>query len=379
MLSEAKCTDDALITLRGCIQKVATGPEYSKSLSVDEAHGAMAQILSGEADPVQTAVFLIALRMKRETDDENRGILQALLEVTPTVVAEVDEVLDMADPYDGFIRALPASPFLPAVLAACGVASLSHGVETVGPKFGVTHRTVLRAAGVDVDLTVDGAARQLADKGIGWAYVDQKVFCPRLHALQGVRQLIAKRPCLTTLEVLLGPVRGKRHTHLVTGYVHKAYPRVYALLARQAGFDSAAIIRGVEGGIIPSLQQTAKVYAYHAQGAETLSECDPTRLGIVQQSRAVPLPQGIARRTATDDTTTPIDSEATAHAAARCGLAGLSGEQGAMRDSLIYAGAIVLHHLGRAPSLEDGARQARSALDSRAALQHFEASLKQTA
>jgi uroporphyrin-III C-methyltransferase/precorrin-2 dehydrogenase/sirohydrochlorin ferrochelatase len=35
--------------------------------------------------------------------------------------------------------------------------------------------------------------------------------------------------------------------------VHKPYPRIYALLARHAGFDSALIVRGVEGSVIPLL------------------------------------------------------------------------------------------------------------------------------
>eukprot|EP00494_Astrolonche_serrata_P017896 UN18086 len=58
---------DAQDNMRTCIQKVATGPEYSKDLSFEEARDAMATILDGSADPVQAAVYLIALRMKRET------------------------------------------------------------------------------------------------------------------------------------------------------------------------------------------------------------------------------------------------------------------------------------------------------------------------
>ena len=51
--------------MHNCIQPVATGPEYSKNLSFEEAKAGMELILRGEADPVQAAVYLIALRMKR--------------------------------------------------------------------------------------------------------------------------------------------------------------------------------------------------------------------------------------------------------------------------------------------------------------------------
>ena len=95
---------------------------------------------------------------------------------------------------------------------------------------------------------------RLADLDVGWAYCDQSVFNPRLHALAELRSLIVKRPALATVEVMAGPVRGRRRTHVVTGYVHKPYARIYMLLVRCAGFDSALIVRGVEGGIIPSEQ-----------------------------------------------------------------------------------------------------------------------------
>ena len=67
------------VAMRSYIQRVATGPEMSKDLSLEEAQHGMRLILDGEVDPVQAAIFLIALRMKRETRDENRGVLQALL------------------------------------------------------------------------------------------------------------------------------------------------------------------------------------------------------------------------------------------------------------------------------------------------------------
>ena len=77
-----------------------------------------------------------------------------------------------------------------------------------------------------------------------------------------------KRQVLTTVEVLSKPIQGRKKTHFVTGYVHKPYPPVYADLAREAGFDTACIVRGVEGGVIPSLRQTGKYFHYHDRGAE---------------------------------------------------------------------------------------------------------------
>jgi len=347
------------------LKRIATGPELSKDISREEACAGMRLVLDGEVDPVQAGVFLIALRMKRETDDENLGMLEAIREATRSATAPVDEVLDIGDPYNGYNRTLPASPFLPPVLAACGVAALSHGVERMGPKYGVTHRQVLRAAGLAVDLTPEQAAARLGDPGVGWAYVDQKAFCPKLYALAGLRTLIVKRPAITTAEVLAGPVRGRLKTHLVTGYVHKPYPRIYALLARHAGFDSALLVRGVEGGVIPGLRQTGKVFYYHDRGEEQSMEFAPADLGIDQPVRAPQIPAGLAHEAGEgDEAAAARDTAAVAKAAAEAGMAALAGQPGPTRDSLVLGAALCLWHLGRHDSLESAAHAVRAALDS---------------
>ena len=52
--------DDAHLLFRRIIQKVATGPEMSKDISLDDSYQAMSYILSGAADPIQVAIYLIA-------------------------------------------------------------------------------------------------------------------------------------------------------------------------------------------------------------------------------------------------------------------------------------------------------------------------------
>jgi anthranilate phosphoribosyltransferase len=360
--------------MRSVLQRIATGPELSKDISLAEARDVMTAVLDENVDAVRAGVFLIALRMKRETDDELRGVLQAVRDATSRAVASVDEVVDIVDPYDGFNRNLLVSPFLPAVLAACGVASFSHGVPSVGPKYGATHARVLSAAGVNVDRTPAEVSQQLSAPGIGWGYVDQKAFCPKLHNLIGLRDLIVKRPAITTVEVLAGPVTGLRKTHFMTGYVHKPYPRIYALLARHAGFDSALLVRGIEGGITPSLSQKSKVWRYDNGADESDVDIEPAQLGIERTSRGVPLPEGITGdRRKSDDGSEAIDAPAMATAAAAAGLAALNNEPGPARDSLIYAGSLCLWHVGKTAGPAQAGELVRKTLASGKALSHFTA------
>ncbi|MGB0721119.1 MAG: anthranilate phosphoribosyltransferase [Gammaproteobacteria bacterium] len=357
--------------MRSIIQRIATGPELSKDISREEARFATSMLLSGEADPIQGAVFLIALRMKRETDEENRGVLDAIRDATDRAVAEVDDLVDIADPYDGYNRTLPPSPFLPAVMAALDVPAVSHGMETVSPKYGATHRKILRAAGVPVTLSSAEAAERIADPTVGWAYVDQEQFCPQLNALIDFRTTLVKRPAITTVEVMGGPVVGRKRTHLVTGYVHKPYPRIYALLARHAGYDSALLVRGVEGGVVPSLRQAGKLFRYENMGEEQGFDVDPADLGIEQDLRSVPFPDDLGEVPVADGCVVVKDMEAAAKAAAEAGLEALDGVPGGIRDGLVYAGASILWHRGLAADLRSAADAVRGVLDDGTAKARF--------
>ena len=220
--------------LRKAIQKVATGPEFSKNISVEDSYDSMMNILDNESDSIQAAIYLIAMRMKRETMDENIGSLKALIDKSEIITADVDELLDIAEPYNGFLRNTPLSAFLPSVFSSIGIPCLTHGVETVGPKFGLTAKKILKASGINVDNDLQKASDYLSTKNIGWTYIDQEKFCKPLHDLIDLRTRMVKRTILTTIEVLVGPIRAKNKTHLLTGYVHAAYPPVYSELAKVA-------------------------------------------------------------------------------------------------------------------------------------------------
>ncbi len=358
---------DAEALMRTYLQRIATGPEMSKDLSLEDARSGMQIILEGKTHPVQTAVFLIALRMKRESDDENRGILDAIRQTTHYATARVDDLVEIADPYDGFTRHLPSSPFLPAVLAACGVSTVSHGVKSIGPKYGLTHHQVLSAAGIDIDLSPGEAAKRISDPETAWAYVDQRHYCPALFDLLELRNLIVKRPCIATLEVMSGPVRATGRTHLIHGYVHSGYKRLYIELARYAGYHSACIIKGIEGGIVPLLNKKVSCIGYTSNKSASEFELDPTGAGVITGNRSVPLPANDQGDHAEKATTT---APSAVHAA-RLGLGALQGESGLTRDSLIYTAAACLVHMQRFNDMRSAAHHVGEVIDSGRALAHF--------
>ena len=348
-----------MTALAEAIKKVATGPHLTKDLSEQEAFDAMTEILSGQADGVQAAIFFIALRIKRETSEENWGILQAIQTQTKQATADVEQLLILSDPYNGFNRHCPIAAFLPAVLAASGLPTLSQGVEEMGPKFGVTHSQVLTQAGIATDLSVEQARDHINDSELGWAYCDQAQASSSLYALQNLRTRMIKRPSLATLEKLVMPIKAQQKTHLQIGFVHKEYPPILAELAGQAGFESSLIVRGVEGGILPTLREVSNCFTMINRCLHEYS-VNPAEFGLNQTTRGV-LPQL---------------EQVTAGETADLGLQALAGQSGVAQDSLILGGAMALHHCGLQESPQQAADHIRHVIKSGKAKSYFERGLK---
>ena len=348
--------------IHSIIQRIATGPELSKNIEMEEAEIAMSAILSGEIDEVQTAIFLIALRMKRETMDENIGILKALLKFTDSQKSVVDDLVDLGDPYSGYNRSIPISAFLPPLLAELGLPTLIHGLDSVSPKYGLTHRHISQALGINVDLSVIESMARIENRDIGWSYVDQNQYCKALHDLVPLRNKVVKRTVLNTIETLIRPIRGK-NTHSILGYVHKAYPPIYAALCENVGFNSSLLIRGVEGGVVPSLRQKGLMISYHQGVEKTRVETDPKLLGINSELRAIGFPKEFENG---------IKRDLLAKHVVNLGRSALSGESGMFYDGLVYSASLILWHIGKSKTLPLAAERVREALDSGKALTRLE-------
>jgi len=347
-----------MTAIADAIKKVATGPHLSKDLSQDEAYAATMEILSGNADPVRAAIFFIAMRMKRETNEENLGILAALQAVTEQQRADVESLLIFADPYNGFNRHCPVTAFLPAVLAAAGLPTVSQGVYEMGPKFGVTHAQVLELAGYNIHQSVTAATQAVNSAQTGWAYIDQSQASPQLYALQTLRTQMIKRPSLATLEKMVMPIKAMVKTHLAIGFVHKEYPAILAWLAAEFGYDSAFIARGLEGGIVPTLRDVSNNHQM-LDGEMQSCSLDPKQFGIEQDTRGVKTDDAVTAQRTLDE-----------------GLQALAGQTGPAFDSLVYGAAINLWHAGIQPSQKQAAEHVRSVIKSGKAQAHFDSGIK---
>lgn len=281
---------DAADRLRGYIQRVAVGPKGSKDLTEDEAADGLAICLRREASDVRIGAFLLAMRIKRETDDEYRGFLAALREVATCVAAAdspAQEVVDLADPYDGALRSPPTALFTAATLAACGLPTLVHGAPTMGPKHGQTHEQVAAAMGIDVDLSPADAAARLGPDGPGWAYLSMRKAQPALWALTSIREEIVKRTALSTLDKMVLPIRGRDATHAVAGFVHRGYDDRMLDLYRSSSVASAGVFRAPEGGTNLPAYRAVRGAWYRPGGETTRGEIDPMPAGVADAQTVI--------------------------------------------------------------------------------------------
>ncbi|MGN6645781.1 MAG: hypothetical protein ACTHJT_04550 [Cytophaga sp.] len=226
-------------------------------LSYTQAGDAMKFILGDESVPAfQKGAFLEAQRLKRESFDENKAFFDTLWDHTDRLQTELPVLIDICDNYDGFNRYYNLAPFIAALIASCGYPCLIHGIDAVAPKFGVTSSRVIEKGNGRTKRTHQSVLENLQDSSIGWAYIDQSVFHPRLHNLTTIRKEMVKRPFLATFEKMMQPVRASKGNYILTGFTHAHYrTEVAEQLKNQNKAAAAIVIKGLEGSSCPPLNR----------------------------------------------------------------------------------------------------------------------------
>lgn len=358
-LAAIKTDSDDLI--RDVIRRIAVGPDRGRDISSVEAEQVMIAILADQVDPIQAAIFFIGLRMKRESMGEFQGIFTALQNAIEQHTATVDELICLADPYDGYLRYVPASPFVPSVLAACGLPSLICGVETVGPKHGVTAHKVYKLVGIHPLIDAKSAIANIENHG--WAYLDQSQYAPALFSLGEFRDRIVKRTALTTLERLLMPIKARNKTHMVLGYVHKAYPEIYSSIAAMAGYSSALLSKGVEGGFVPALNKPLRQFQFDFDSSDW----------AVTEKKLFDVPDQISSFEAAPSVlkSTNQDLDLAVQNCLELGLDALAGKDNSLRNSLIVAAAQIITSYQATDTFSLAVEKVQNCLDNGSAQDSF--------
>ena len=250
-------TDDERI--KDYIGKIATGPKQSKNLTEAEAEDGLGLILKGKTSSVRAAVFLIAARMKRETLEENIGYWRALDKTTIKHAANLDRLLQVADPFDGFNRTPYFGFYAMPVMAALGLPCYGHSALSLPPKYGITFQDILQLHyKIPTTLSIETILKGLEKHQFAFLGIEQSH--PPLEKLRDLRVEMLKRTALATFEKMLMPIKTRGKNYLATGYFHKGYEIPMTTVGKLTEFDKIIIGNGAEGTTLYGVHKSARVF-----------------------------------------------------------------------------------------------------------------------
>lgn len=233
---------------RELLKKIGSGTHTGQSLSREEAAAATKMMLLEEATPAQIGAFMIAHRIKRPTEEELAGMLDAYDALGPKLpeskFSSPYTTTIFGNPYDGRSRTAPVTPITALILTTAKVPVIMHGGDCMPTKYGIPLIEIWSGLGLDFSPLNQEKMQQFQDKtGLGFVYLPQHF--PAAHHLVPYREQIGKRPPLATLELVWQPYVG--NSHLVAGFVHppteERFCRTLALRHR----THFTTVKGLEG------------------------------------------------------------------------------------------------------------------------------------
>ena len=312
-------------------------------LSADESEAALGLILAGEVSATLTAAFLVALRMKGETQDEILGFARAMRarSLRVNVSALRKPVLDTCGTGGDTSGSFNISTVAALVVAGAGVPVAKHGNRSMASHCGSAD--ILEALGVKIALTPDRMADCIRQAGIGF------LFAPALHPAmkhaQPARAELKMRTALNLLGPLTNPAGAKFQ---LIGAPSESAARLMAGVLADLGTGRAFVVYGSDGmDEITTTGSTLVLEVAHDRVAEHVWQ--PSDFGMARASLS--------------DLAAPAKEDNL-----RIARAVLNGEPGPCRDIVVINAAAALMAAGVADSPRNGVMLAERSIDSKAAL-----------
>lgn len=307
-----------------------------RSLTRDEAEGAMTSVMAGEATPAQLGALLAALHMRGETPDEIAGFAAAMR----AQVVRVDVpagAIDVVGTGGDHSNSINISTLASLVAAGAGARVAKHGNRAASSACGSAD--VLEALGVRIELGPEGVSACVAEVGVGF------MFAPRYHPAMRhagpVRREIGIRTVFNLLGPLANPAGVRRY---VLGVPSAQIGETMARALAELGVEHALVVFGTDGldEVSPS--------------AETLTW--EVRKGDVRPASLAPEGLGLARAPRSDI----VGGDAATNA--RIAREVLGGKAGGARTAVLLTAGAACYVAGLAGGLREGVQAATKAIDS---------------
>jgi len=308
-----------------------------RSLSEGDAREAALALMTGEVPPAQAGGLLSALRVRGENGFEILGFARALREHAAPFPLSGADLIDTCGTGGDSLGTFNVSTLAGIVAASCGARVAKHGNRAVSSRCGSAD--LLEALGVKIDGAPRVVARCIGEAGFGFLFAPN--YHPTLRQLAPLRRELGFRSIFNLVGPLANPARVSRQ---VVGVPSFACLQPVAEALQALGLDHAFVVHGADGADEISLT-----------GPTTVIEVKPDRL----DSHMIH-PEDAGLEACRPGDVAGGDAEENAAIANRI----LDGARGPGHDFVVINAAAALLVSGRAPSLREGAEQAREALRS---------------
>ncbi|MCF6309695.1 MAG: glycosyl transferase [Sulfurimonas sp.] len=237
------------------IHAVGTGPKGNKNLSSEEAKDAMEQILNHSTHGEQAAAFLLGWRLKPETVEEFKGVVQACDMFIKN--SYVPNSIELGYPFDGKANNPYIFPLVAKVLEESGLNLVVIGDDLAPAKKGI----ILKDIAINIEL----------NKNLH--YFDRADFFKEMHDMTELRMRLGLRTGLNTIEKLTKVANSE---YAITGVFHKPFVKKYAE-AFSHRYKRLALIQGNEG--TPELFSKGRLWIAEGDDIQEII-VDPEHYGI---------------------------------------------------------------------------------------------------
>ena len=308
-----------------------------RTLTLNEARGAMGAVMDGEATPAQLAALLVALRMRGETTDELAGFAGAMRDRVVRVTAPPGTIDLVGTGGDGS-GTFNISTAAALVVAAAGIPVAKHGNRAITSRSGSAD--VLDALGIRIDHDAASAAAALRREGFAFLFAPS--FHPAMRHAGPTRREIGVRTAFNLLGPLTNPAGATRQ---VLGVGDPAAAPRLAEVAQRLGTERTLVVHGAGVDELP-LDGSGVILDVTPDGIErrTIEAGELSTLGLRAASNA-----DLAGGTPEDNATLVEEV--------------LVGVGGPHRDVVLLNAAAALVAAGRVDLLENGLAVAASAID----------------
>ncbi len=316
--------------LKDFIAKVANGQE----LTADETQAAFLILMSGDATPAQIGGFLMALRVRGESESEFVGAIRAMRAKMLAVDAP-DDAIDIVGTGGDAKGSLNVSTATAIVVAGCGVKVAKHGNRALSSKSGAAD--VLMALGVNLELSPGQISDCIEEANVGF------MFAPAHHSAMRfvgpARAELGTRTIFNLLGPMCNPAGVQRQ---LLGVFSPRWLVTIAKVLRELG--------------------SQKVWVVHGDGFDEMTITGTTQMAVLEEGKVLPkevTPADFGFEVQSSDAIAGGDASYNAKALREL----LEGRPSAYRDMVLMNAAASLLVADKATDLRSGVEIAARSID----------------